>query len=224
MKKKSNLILGIVITVIILLGSSYAFFVYNKTGKNEIVFEGGKIDIVFSSNSDDEILVKGMYPKSDKDGLAEGVSYQFTLTGYNESTKDMHYRIYMDDTENNPEGKVRFSDDLIKVAIYKNGELVLPPSEIGDFSKPGIYFDVIKQGSSKVNPEVNDYEIKLWISEKVRITDTVCEEGYTCFSQDEYPKMFFEKILKVEADFSYDDIGYLTYNANGGTNTPRKTS
>ena len=78
MKKKSNLILGIVITVIILLGSSYAFFVYNKIGKNEIVFEGGKIDIAFTSSSDDKVLVNGMYPKSDKEGLKEGVSYEFT--------------------------------------------------------------------------------------------------------------------------------------------------
>ena len=49
MKKKIGSILSITIALIFIIGISYAYFIYNATGKHDIVFNGGKINIAFTT-------------------------------------------------------------------------------------------------------------------------------------------------------------------------------
>ena len=90
-EKKSNLILGIsmALVFIITVGISYAFFSAKLTGlenASTLTLIGGRMEIDYEEGANIELA--GIYPKNEA-----WATKNFTLTGNNDTTKEMKYKV-----------------------------------------------------------------------------------------------------------------------------------
>ena len=70
------LMLGMVLLVI---GFSYAFFIYNKTGLYTHTINGGKIKVIYDETSGNNITIENAYPLTDKEAEVKSLEFEFTL-------------------------------------------------------------------------------------------------------------------------------------------------
>ncbi len=89
-------VVGIAILVIAVVGVSFAFFTYSKTGENQLLTTG---TIFFQFTDGDQINLKDQFPTPDttgaawtNDGLANSVM-SFTVVGHDSSGKGIDYTI-----------------------------------------------------------------------------------------------------------------------------------
>ena len=129
-KNKNTIIMGIFLLIIILLGSTYAFFTYSKTGQAfTLTSKSIKAEFIGGTNS---INITNAYPISDEfaiqnldklsyldftvtstiSNLDKAISYELYLTGDTTNTLDGNYiKVYLTDESNNK---------LMEPKIYNN--------------------------------------------------------------------------------------------------------
>jgi len=199
--KLKGLVLYINIFLIVLtLGVAYSFFVYDKDGNSHTLIAG---NIYF--NSKDNGSLTGLYPMSDADGIKKGVKYQFDVTGYNLSNKTIYYGIYVNKGEE-ISNKKRLRANDVKLYLTKTIDgvtsVVLGPYNVEEFNRNILYTDTIEGNISKEN-EVNiEYELTLWISDKVLISDSLTSlEGRSIYKTNEFKNSYASVKVEVYGDF-----------------------
>ena len=125
-KKKTLLIIGIVSLILILLGSTYAFFTYSRS-VDAFVLTSNKISATFESGTN-SVSFTNAYPISDTyalDNLARLTYIDFTVSGEVASSDSaISYEIYLTEELNNT-----LSSDYIKVYLTDdNNNAVAGPS------------------------------------------------------------------------------------------------
>ena len=125
-KKKTLLIIGIVSLILILLGSTYAFFTYSRS-VDAFVLTSNKISATFESGTN-SVSFTNAYPISDTyalDNLARLTYIDFTVSGeVNSEDSAISYEIYLTEELNNT-----LSSDYIKVYLTDdNNNQVAGPS------------------------------------------------------------------------------------------------
>ena len=125
-KKKTLLIIGIVSLILILLGSTYAFFTYSRS-VDAFVLTSNKISATFESGTN-SISFTNAYPISDTYALAnlDRLTYiDFTVSGEVASSDSaISYEIYLTEELNNT-----LSSDYIKVYLTDDSNsMVAGPS------------------------------------------------------------------------------------------------
>ena len=124
-KKKNILIVGILSLLIILMGSTYAFFSYSK-GSEAYVLSSSKISAIFTSGTN-SITFSNAYPISDSYALnnLDKLTYiDFTVASeVEDETQAVEYEIYLTESDTNT-----LSSDYIKVYLTddNNKEVVAP--------------------------------------------------------------------------------------------------
>lgn len=116
LKKEGKKLSFLIFLLILLITSSYAFFMLTMKGKSQYIMKSGNLKIKLDDMFSEGILLQNAVPTSDKDGLTTK-AYTFTLE--NESTKGVKYKIYLDDIALE-ESKVRLPDKYIKYSLTKN--------------------------------------------------------------------------------------------------------
>ena len=125
-KKKTLLIIGIVSLILILLGSTYAFFTYSRS-VDAFVLTSNKISATFESGTN-SVSFTNAYPISDTYALAnlDRLTYiDFTVSGeVGSNDQAISYEIYLTEELNNT-----LSSDYIKVYLTDdNNNQVAGPS------------------------------------------------------------------------------------------------
>ena len=97
-KKKKRTIVIISITLLLLIGISYALLrktIYGESGK--IILHGGEIDVILEEDSIPDLALKNAIPTKDEEGVQSENVYRFSVV--NNSDTDVTYKIYLDNDE-----------------------------------------------------------------------------------------------------------------------------
>ena len=94
MKKKSILIMMISLSLVLLIGTSYALLKSSVEGNNLYTINIGSLQVQFEDGSTENLNVENMYPKSDKEGLESEDELVFVVK--NNGSVDATYNVYID--------------------------------------------------------------------------------------------------------------------------------
>ena len=156
---KYLLILGIVLTLIAGIGSTYSFFIYRQEGSN-VSLESGEISINYSDNVN-YLSVPDAYPVSDEVGKIypyysdftinsvtdkHPIKYEIQIIPNSNNTIDTKYiKVYLTDQDDNPITQPMFYDDLKQATYNTTGKIV----DTGFFT----------------TSDTQDFRLRVWIDE-----------------------------------------------------------
>ena len=208
-KNKNNkkiLIIALIMTLIVVIGGSFAFFMYSKVNSNQSVIAGD----IYMKATTNEVVINSVKPMDINEGKINGEKYNFSVQGYNDSTKDIYYGIYLNYGEE-IENKQRFddSDIMIYLTETKDGVTkdVFGPGRLSDFNSNMIYAATIDSNIKKEDKINIDYELIVWLSDNVLISDTETSwEGKNIYTSEEYKNSYISLDVKVEGDFVEKNI------------------
>lgn len=180
-KQNRGLIISCILIILVLLviiGTSYALFSFNVTGKKTNYLKSLVFEVEFDDGSK-YINLTNEGPKSDAEGLLND-PYTFTIN--NSGNVDIVNKIYFSDITST------IPDKYLKIAIKQNnGEFSTPVTmeELGTIIEDGI---VLKPGNSV------QYTIVLWISSDMPNVD---EQGNSLMNTSYKSKITVESIQKT---------------------------
>ncbi len=210
-------IVGIAVLVIAVVGVSFAFFTYSKTGTTNNVITTGSIAFEFKETSNG-LSLTNQFPQSDAEGKTNK-SFAFTVTGNIPTTmQPINYSVYAikgDVPSGYAEAK-RLKNSEIKFYATTTGGTI--QSGYGTATDPdyGAVVDdaidtptglLIATGTIPAsNSEViHSYAITMWVNDSVTISDTDTTKTY-CASADictgsraVYSDLFYSFKIRVDA-------------------------
>ena len=182
-----------------IVGTSYAFFIYYGEGNNHVAIAG---NLYMNVTDDKAVNLSGLYPMTDEQGIDNGVKYNFSVSGYNMSSKDINYGVYVidgDEIENKT--KLRYTDIKVYLEETINGEttVVYGPVNLQDFNKSLIHVNTVNANTSKDEKIEIDYTLTMWIDERVLISDTETNvSGRSIYTVDEFKNSYTSLKIFVE--------------------------
>lgn len=230
-KKKIPKGLFIMLTVfglVLTLGLTYAYFIYEEQGNSHELIAGS---LYMNSTNSGNVSLTGLYPMTNKDGIENGIKYNFTVEGHNLTDKDIYYGVYVN-KGSEVANKTRFKDSDIKLYLTeKIGDeikVVYGPSTLDEFNRSIIYAKTIP-ASTKKDQSINiSYQLTMWLDEKVLISDTVTQlPGRSIYTSEQFKNSYASIKLEVYGDFKEKElpiIGYITYDMSSlGIDNPTST-
>ena len=186
--KKKKIVIVALIVLIGIVGISYAFFVYNRTSNRNQHLIAGQIYLKLLDDTD-SISLNNIFPqtveeaRSNKDNVLE-----FSISGINTTeNKNIYYEIKLNEGED-INGKKRFNPedlrfDLVEI-IDGNRNTVVDNMSFADLNDRRIWVNMVEHGN---NSEVNiKYELRMWLSEDVIISDTDPKATYPASDYNNY--------------------------------------
>ena len=74
---------------------------------------------IYNETTGNNITIANAYPLRDEEALTKALEFEFTITGYNESEKNIYYAIEIDYGED-ISSLTRFKDSDLKLSLYEN--------------------------------------------------------------------------------------------------------
>ena len=204
-----------IFTLVLTLGTSYAYFLYSKDGNSHELIAG---NIYMNTTDTGSVNLTGLYPMSDEEGIENGIKYNFDVSGYNLSNKTIYYGIYINKGDN-VANKTRFRDEDIKFYLTETIDgvtsEVIGPYTVEEINRNVLHVDTVEGNIAKETPITISYELTMWISDNVLISDSVTElEGRSIYTTEEFKNSYASIKVEVYGDFMEKDlpvIGYVTY-------------
>ena len=207
MKKKLMYVIVSSIIALFILGTSFSIYTYNKIGGKQGQVVLGNI---YMSANEKSITLNEIRPMDINEGLTNGSKYQFSVEGYNTSSKNIYYGVYINyGDEISTKSRFKDEDIMMYLTETKNGETreVYGPGSLKDFNDKLIYASTIDAAIKKEEKVDIDYELTVWLSDKILISDTVQEyEGKNIYTTEEYENSYASISVKVEGDFEEKNI------------------
>ena len=230
-KKMTIILIGITVllTLSAVLLTTYAFFNYTRTG-NPNVMKTGKIKLTFTEG-ENSLNLTNQFPIPDKEAYnvtssgTEVTITDFTVSGIMSANTDvLKYKVtaLKGDVEAN---KNRFNDEEVKLYLVAEtnglGSITFENGYGEAEATSGVYGALASDGNNGVSTEDggeillatgqigkeetnHKYTLRMWISDKVKISDTDSTFAY-CASEIEcnddrkvYSTMYYSLKLKVE--------------------------
>ncbi len=202
--KSKNIIINIVITLILILGLSYAFFNYTRTSKENSRLVTG--DIYMHYKEINELTNYKVFPETKEEGL-DNEYFEFKVSGKNTSNKDIYYAI-----------SLAYGDDLSPKTRYHDEDIVFYLTEVVDgeekvlidsvrytnYNNAKIWVATIDAGTKNEIEYV--YRLRMWISETVLISDS--DESAT-YTTGEYYNSYANVRVNVEGNLNENDINMI---------------
>ena len=200
--KKITIILSIIGTLIILMGSVYAFFTYSKSA-NAFTLTSNSITATFTSGNN-QINFNNAYPISDEYALqnidkldyidftvsgnvsnnSEAVGYEIFLTEANGNTLSSNYvKLYLTDNNNN---------QIVEPSLYSSLNLTTYPNEP---TGKVIY-------KTKTKGETKQYRLYCWLDKD--------------FEDNSISRTFSFYVNLYAYNDNIDNLYTVTFDANGG--------
>lgn len=201
-------IIGAIIIMLIVVGVSYAFFSYSRTGETNNEIGTGALSFKFENGSD--ILLTNAFPISTAEGLAltgENNVCTFTIKG-SIATGALNYTISAveGDASSDATKTRRFNDtDIFAYITSEDVEGVsFTPNEGYESGKAlGSLPAVLGTGTVTARTETSrTFTVKMWIDDSVvRIRDAADNTDTTdsIYTSDEYMSLYYSVKIKVEA-------------------------
>lgn len=201
-------IIGAIIIMLIVVGVSYAFFSYSRTGETNNEIGTGALSFKFENGSD--ILLTNAFPISTAEGIAltgDKNVCTFTIKG-NIATGGINYKISAieGDISSDATKTRRFNDtDIFAYITSEDVEGVsFTPAEGYESGKAlGSLPAVLATGTVTARTETSrTFTVKMWIDDSVvRIRDAADNTDTTdsIYTSDEYVSLYYSVKIKVEA-------------------------
>lgn len=198
-------IVGIAILVIAVVGVSFAFFSYSKTGTTNNVITTGSI--LFAYQEKNNISLTNQFPQTTEDG-SKNDAFSFTVTGNIPSTADAVAYTVTAIKGDDMDGKTRLADSEIDVKVTATGGGVVSGSyatgATAGTSSTG--FQIASGTIDATGLEItHNYSMTMWVNESVTISDTDATATY-CASSSQcqggrsvYSDMYYSLKVNVSA-------------------------
>ncbi len=156
----------LLIAVVMLIGSSYAYYKLEAESEKTITLKSGALELSFDESKSNEITLSNSSPVTDMEGL----SYEpYTFTLNNTGNIDGDFVLYLDDVALDNNGN-RMADSNIKYALVKDNEELstsgtkLLSSNASFSNDSNVTTRVIGKGTINAHQQYN-YKLYLWIAE-----------------------------------------------------------
>ncbi len=198
-------VLGIAVLVVAVVGVSFAFFTYSKTGEKNNTLTTG--NIFFNFTEGNAINLTNQFPMADTAGkaltTAANGALEFSVVGYDSSAKGIAYTVYAIPGDADAT-KTRFKDSEIKLYLETAATGTGYTNNYSDPKVVGTDGSLIADGlalatgkitaTSSTSQQTDTYTLRMWISDTVTIG-----EGKS-YTTAEYEKMYYSLKLKVVAN------------------------
>ena len=200
----------LIILLIVFIGISFARFTYHKISTNNSNLVAGDIYMNYTSNETKNIslIPKDTYDANDY--------FEFTISGKNQSNRDIYYDIVLKYGETKASPYIRIADDFVRFRLVKvvNGEedVLFDNKSFTIFDNKTIHADTIPGNSDEIVNEV--YRLYVWVNGV--IVGNVPSATYT---SEEWEKVYANVNVVVNGDFEpkgTDDSVKVNFDANGG--------
>ena len=157
-KDNSVLIAIIMLSCIVLIGSSYAWYKISIDSSKTTTIVAGNLEL--SLEEKNEVTLVNAIPQSDDKGM-QNESFNFKVS--NTGSVDSKFKIYLDDTPLS--SGTRISDSVIKYSITggttSTGAKYMNSNYVG--KRREIASGTLKAGESA------DYQLRIWIAEEATV-------------------------------------------------------
>lgn len=198
-------IVGIAILVIAVVGVSFAFFSYSKTGTTNNVITTGSIS--FAYQEENNISLTNQFPQTTEDG-SQNDAFSFSVTGKIPSTADAVAYTVTAIKGNDMDEKIRLADSEIDVKVTATGGGVVSGSyATGATAGTSLTGFQIASGTIDATGSeiIHNYTMTMWVNESVTISDTDATATY-CASSSQcqggrsvYSDMYYSLKVNVSA-------------------------
>ncbi len=149
--KRNLLIMIITLSLVLILGSSYAYLMYTKESTNNYVINVGTLEVTFEDSKTQFLNLSNMYPMTDEEG--ESLEQELVFQVKNTGNLVANYNVYIEELSTDPEFKT-----VIKYIVNKDNK---------GYSEPKILSEdkyIESEGKLKVG-ETSEYHVKVWLME-----------------------------------------------------------
>ncbi len=150
MNRKNIMILMISLSLVLLLGSSYAMLRSTAEGKNPYVINVGTLQVSFEGSTD-KLSLENMYPMSDTEGSSQSEELVFVVK--NTGNIEARYNVYLEEISTDPEFK-----NYIRFISNKDSEGYNEPKTMG-YDK---YIDLEARLDATKSAS---YKVKVWLDQ-----------------------------------------------------------
>ena len=164
-RKNLTIIIGLVVFVILVIGISYSYFVYNKEVA-DITLDTGDISIDLA-NINGSINLSSVIPKTDSEGINSTDYIDFTVNG-TVDTDRIYYEIYIlpknDNTLDTAYLKIHLTDQANNVLNYATLYNSLTNSQVE--GGKAIYRGLVELNDNHTTKnETKNFRLRLWLDE-----------------------------------------------------------
>ncbi len=206
MNKRYYVLIAAIILMIMALGTSYAFFTYDKTSTKSHSILMGDIELHYNEETD-TVALTNAFPMTKEQARSRNDNFiTFTIAGTNQSNKDINYEIDLIHGEN-VSGKNRIDDKLLVFDLQENDEYVVNG---GSFQELQDYVSIwVNKVPASTNSNITKtYKLRMWISDGIIISDSEANANYTT---SEYKNLFATIKVRVLGDFAEHDYNHNLY-------------
>ena len=188
-------VIGVAILVIAVVGVSFAFFTYSRTGEQDNIITTGSLTFTFSDGQ--FIKLQNHFPITTEEGLELSGTNNictFTVTGNAPQGTDITYNVFAD-AGSTQEGN-RFPDTQVFIAMENTGTGFTPAAglatgtPVSSLTNGQLGTGTITGGASQ---ELT-FTVRMWVDSSVV---TVGEGG--TYTTDAYGEMYYTMKIRVEA-------------------------
>lgn len=202
-------IIGAILIILIVVGVTYAFFSYTKTGETSNQISTGEISFQFVDG--DEINITNAFPISTAEGVAltgDNNVCTFVVKG-NIAKGDIDYTVSAveGDPSSDPTKTKRFYDEGIFLYIESDDveNVSFTPTEGYDEGKAiGSLPLVLGTGTVSARTETSrTFTVKMWIDDsvvKIKDREENTDTTDSIYTSDEYMSLYYSIKIKVEAN------------------------
>ncbi len=197
-KRKIGIIVTIVVMLLTVFGVTYAFVNFTLNGNENSVLVTG--DIYMNYTETNQINLTDAVPM-DKDAalkLNDNI-FNFTITGKNQSKKDIYYGISIVYGEEQA-SKTRLKDEDIDVYLTSGEDVLVNANRYKTLNDTRIWAEKIAANTENYT---KDYSLRLWVDESVIISDTDANKDYT---QDVWNNSYASYKVKVDGNLDKMNI------------------
>ena len=151
MKRRNIMVLMISLSLVLLLGSSYAMLRSTAEGKNPYVINVGTLQVSFEGSTD-KLSLENMYPMSDTEGSSQSEELVFVVK--NTGNIEARYNVYLEEISTDPEFK-----NYIRFISNKNDQEYNEPKTMG-YDK---YIDLEARLDATKSAS---YKVKVWLDKE----------------------------------------------------------
>lgn len=231
-------IIGIAVLVIAVVGVSFAFFSYSRTGTSNNVITTGQIYMAFEEAN--QINLTNQFPTLDEDAVIASTgdtsSMNFTVTGYySASTGGIDYTIYAipGDAVGGRTNALKDSEVNVKLTpgtgTTPTNNYAATAVAVGSLTSEAdgrkLATGHIAAGTTSEDPQVDSYTLIMYVNDTVRISDTDLNVKFTDAHTETMPVKYCASALvtknktvtvnQVETTIPVYDEGCKIYDNNG---------
>ena len=208
MKKLRYVISVFIVALLGIIGVSFGWFNFTKTGVTNKVITGS-LYLVMNEGTD-TINLTNMFPETKEEARARNDNtLTFTVSGKNTSTnKPIVYEILLDDgTDVN--GKERFNSkdlvfDLVEIGENDEETIILDAVSYEEFNDTRIWVDKVDENTTSEIERT--YQLRMWLSDKVLISDSDPNANYKATGEDAFKNHYANIKVAVQGDLQDKEL------------------